>query len=145
MTTTLPGPLRVRSHVPLVGREPELAALRAGLPGAEATLSAVLLAGEPGSGKSRLVRELAVRAAEGGVRVIYGACDSEVAAPYGPFAQALGQLSEGGDGPLGGPSRARRRSARARPAAVPAIRTPNGCACTARRRPRSRAPPRAHR
>ena len=101
MTTTLPSPLRVRSHVPLVGREPELTALRAGLPGAEATLSAVLLAGEPGSGKSRLVRELAARAAEGGVRVIYGACDSEVAAPYGPFAQALGQLAAPAD-PLAG-------------------------------------------
>ena len=102
MTTTLPSPLRVRSQVALVGREPELATLMAALPDTETTLSAVLVGGEPGSGKSRLVRELAGRAARAGTRVIYGACDSEVAAPYGPFAQALDPLLTGPAGPAPG-------------------------------------------
>jgi predicted ATPase/DNA-binding CsgD family transcriptional regulator len=51
-----------------------------------------LLAGEPGSGKSRLVRELAQEAAADGVLVLYGACDAVVRTPYGPFVTALEQL-----------------------------------------------------
>ena len=43
----------------------------------------VLLGGEPGSGKSRLVREFAAEAAEDGTLVLYGACDAEVRTPYG--------------------------------------------------------------
>ncbi len=52
----------------------------------------MLLAGEPGSGKSRLVREFAVEAAAGGALVLYGACDALVRAPYGPFVDALDHL-----------------------------------------------------
>src|SRR5438067_5214770 len=53
----------------------------------------VLLAGEPGSGKSRLVRELASEAASDGVLVLYGACDAVVRTPYGPFVEALDHLA----------------------------------------------------
>ena len=53
---------------------------------------AALVAGEPGSGKSRLVRELAGQVAGEGALVLYGACDAVVPAPYGPFAEALGYL-----------------------------------------------------
>jgi DNA-binding CsgD family transcriptional regulator/tetratricopeptide (TPR) repeat protein len=49
----------------------------------------VLLGGEPGSGKSRLVREFAAEAARSGALVLYGACDAVVHTPYGPFSQAL--------------------------------------------------------
>ena len=49
----------------------------------------VLLGGEPGSGKSRLVREFAGEAARDGALVLYGACDAVVRTPYGAFAQAL--------------------------------------------------------
>ncbi len=51
-----------------------------------------LLAGEPGSGKSRLVRELAQEAAADDVLVLYGACDAFVRTPYGPFVTALEHL-----------------------------------------------------
>ena len=53
----------------------------------------VLLGGEPGSGKSRLVREFAAEAADDGALVLYGACDAEVRTPYGPFVEALDQLA----------------------------------------------------
>ena len=53
----------------------------------------VLLGGEPGSGKSRLVREFAAEAAEAGALVLYGACDAVVHTPYGPFSQALERLA----------------------------------------------------
>ena len=49
----------------------------------------VLLSGEPGSGKSRLVREFAAEAAGSGALVLYGACDAVVRTPYGPFVEAL--------------------------------------------------------
>ncbi len=52
----------------------------------------VLLGGEPGSGKSRLVREFAAEAAGDGALVLYGACDSEVRTPFGPIVEALDQL-----------------------------------------------------
>jgi len=51
-----------------------------------------LVAGEAGSGKSRLVREFAQEAAAGGALVLYGACDAVVRTPYGPFAEALDLL-----------------------------------------------------
>ena len=53
----------------------------------------VLLGGEPGSGKSRLVREFATEASEDGALVLYGACDAQVRTPYEPFVEALGQLT----------------------------------------------------
>ena len=53
----------------------------------------VLLGGESGSGKSRLVREFAQHAVQDGALVLYGACDAVVGTPYGPFAQALEQLA----------------------------------------------------
>ena len=52
----------------------------------------VLLAGEPGPGKSRLVREFAAEAAAEGALVLYGACDAVVRTPYGPFVEALDRL-----------------------------------------------------
>ncbi|MGH2881836.1 MAG: ATP-binding protein, partial [Solirubrobacteraceae bacterium] len=54
--------------------------------------SVVLLGGEPGSGKSRLVREFARESARDGAIVLYGASDAVVRRPYGPFAQALEHL-----------------------------------------------------
>jgi DNA-binding CsgD family transcriptional regulator len=63
------------------------------MPGAGSETGRVaLLAGEPGSGKSRLVRELAQEAAADDVLVLYGACDAFVSTPYGPFLTALEHL-----------------------------------------------------
>jgi class 3 adenylate cyclase len=53
---------------------------------------AVLVAGEPGVGKTRLVHELAVRAQEGGATILYGRCDEELGLAYQPFVEALAYL-----------------------------------------------------
>jgi predicted ATPase len=89
----LPGPLRLTSSFPFVGRSAELERLRTLMPSAEGEGSRmVLLGGEPGSGKSRLVREFAADAAADGALVLYGDCDAQVRTPYGPFVEALDQL-----------------------------------------------------
>jgi DNA-binding CsgD family transcriptional regulator/tetratricopeptide (TPR) repeat protein len=90
----LPGPLRASPSFPFVGRSRELATLRTLLPHAPGeSLRAALLGGEPGCGKSRLVRELAHEVAGEGALVLYGACDAVVRAPYQAFADALDQLA----------------------------------------------------
>ncbi len=107
----LPGPLRLGSSSPFVGRARELAALRTLVPLLEGEGRRIaLVGGEAGSGKSRLVRELANATAADGVMVLYGACDSVVRTPYRPFVEALDQLVRGTDaetlreqlGPSGG-------------------------------------------
>ncbi len=96
----LPGPLRLTPPFPFAGRSRELAALRALLPRGEGEgLRFVLIGGEAGSGKSRLVREFAREAALGGALVLYGACDSVVRRPYRPFVEALEQLVRAIDAP----------------------------------------------
>jgi predicted ATPase len=93
-THVLPGSLRLTSALPFVGRDGELARLRALMPLAEGEGRRVaLLAGEPGSGKSRLVREFAAAAAEDGALVLYGAADAVVRMAYGPFVAALDRLT----------------------------------------------------
>ncbi len=91
-TPPLPGPLRLPPSFPFVGRTRELATLRALVPLTPGEgRRAAFVAGEPGSGKSRLVRELACStAAEEDVTVLYGSCDAVVRTPYGPFVSALG-------------------------------------------------------
>src|SRR3954470_237385 len=92
----LPGPLLFTSTFPFVGRSAELEGLRTLMPTGEGEGSrVVMLGGEPGSGKSRLVREFAADAAGHGVLVLYGACNAEVHTPYGPFVEALDQLARG--------------------------------------------------
>src|SRR3954447_23110960 len=90
----LPGPLRLTSTFPFVGRTAELETLRTLMPRAAGEgRRIVLLGGEPGSGKSRLVREFAAEAASDGALVLYGACDAVVRTPYGAFVEALHQLA----------------------------------------------------
>lgn len=89
----LPGALRFSPTFAFAGRARELATLRALLPrSAGEGRRAAFVAGEPGSGKSRLVRELARDVAEEGGIVLYGDCDAVVGFPYGPFAAALEHL-----------------------------------------------------
>jgi DNA-binding CsgD family transcriptional regulator/tetratricopeptide (TPR) repeat protein len=108
---SLPGPLRLAPPFPFVGRVREFGALQALVPRAEGDGGrAALLAGEPGSGKSRLVRELARKASTAGAAVLYGGCDPAVRTPYRPFVEALDHLVRGMEvdelrlalGPFGG-------------------------------------------
>ena len=90
----LPGSLSATSTFPFVGRSAELETLRALMPRSDGGgRRVVLLGGEPGSGKSRLVREFAAEAARDGALVLYGACDAVVRTPYGPFVEALDHLA----------------------------------------------------
>ena len=76
------------SRVPFVGRVPELAALERHLTGEGPPL--LLLAGEPGIGKTRLLRETAGRARDGGWRVLEGGCQRRGGQePYAPVLDAL--------------------------------------------------------
>ena len=78
---------------PFVGRERELAALVERL--AEAARGeggVVFISGEPGIGKSRLLREIASRARAGGWLVLSGrAYDIDGMPPYLPFVEILGE------------------------------------------------------
>jgi DNA-binding CsgD family transcriptional regulator len=90
--------LRLAPSFPFVGRSRELAMLRPLMPRAPGEGRRIaLVSGEPGAGKSRLVRELAHEAAARGTLVLYGACDAVVRTPYKPFVEALDQLVRASD------------------------------------------------
>ena len=58
----------------------------------------VLLAGEPGIGKTRLAGELAAVVHAEGAAVLAGRCDEDLGVPYQPFVEALRHyVSAGGD------------------------------------------------
>lgn len=82
-----------RSRPPLVGRSREIAFLTERLlAAASGEGGVVLIRGEPGIGKSRLLAELAVGARSAGWLALHGhAYETEGIPPYLPFAEALGQ------------------------------------------------------
>ena len=85
---------RISSPV-FVGRAEQLEALDAALAAARAgAASTVLVSGEAGIGKTRLLEEFAARASAGGARVLIGNCielgDGEL--PHAPLAAILRQL-----------------------------------------------------
>ncbi|HEY5173635.1 MAG TPA: adenylate/guanylate cyclase domain-containing protein, partial [Acidimicrobiia bacterium] len=55
----------------------------------EGARQAVLVSGEPGIGKTRLVSELVRYAHQHGTTVLWGRCDEELSVPFEPFAEAL--------------------------------------------------------
>jgi predicted ATPase len=58
----------------------------------------VLLAGDAGVGKTRLANELAERAMRLGMTVVLGGCsEAELALPYLPFLEAVGNHLAGSD------------------------------------------------
>ncbi len=87
-------PLDAAAFFPLVGREPELAFLgetwQAALAG---QCSLLLISGEAGVGKTRLVQEFADQQCWKNVRVLQGRCyEFERLLPYQPVAEALQTL-----------------------------------------------------
>jgi DNA-binding SARP family transcriptional activator/tetratricopeptide (TPR) repeat protein len=86
----LPVALAPADGVHFVGREAELEALKQAWQIAKrGSRRIVLVAGEPGIGKTSLVGELAAEAhAEGGI-VLYGRCDEDVGFAFQPFVEAL--------------------------------------------------------
>ena len=52
----------------------------------------LLIAGEPGIGKTRFVAELCNRFVEAGAAVVVGRCDEDIAAPHRPWTEALDPL-----------------------------------------------------
>ena len=57
------------------------------------TKACVLIAGEPGMGKTRLASEFAQRAHGDGALVLFGRCDEELGISYQPFVEALAHHS----------------------------------------------------
>src|SRR6266702_1213295 len=87
---------RLGSGIPLVARATEMARLRASLSRAEAgAASAVLVSGDAGVGKSRLLEELGRAAETRGGLVLSGRCldVGETGLPYLPFVEILVQLN----------------------------------------------------
>ncbi|WP_367136942.1 AAA family ATPase [Saccharothrix sp. HUAS TT1] len=93
----MPGVARLGSGIPLVARGREMTRLRAALDeAAHGQAGAVLLAGDAGVGKTRLVDELAASA--GDALVLTGRCleVGETGLPYLPFTEALDQVRRAG-------------------------------------------------
>lgn len=80
-------PPREQASVSVVGRERERGEIRRQLGGMGPGV--LLLGGEPGIGKTRLLEEAAELAARSGWRVIHGACQQRAGDPYAPLAEAI--------------------------------------------------------
>lgn len=88
-------PVRRSASVPLVGREDQVATFRRALErAADGRPGMLLVGGDAGVGKTRLVTDLARTAEAAGARVVVAHCVDlgEVGIPYLPFAEALGVL-----------------------------------------------------
>ena len=95
MPAPAPPPALTRAYdTEFVGRAAELARLRASWADVELHRSRriVLIAGEPGVGKTRLAHRFARRALDAGEPVLLGRCWEEPLAPFEPFADALRQV-----------------------------------------------------
>jgi DNA-binding CsgD family transcriptional regulator len=94
-------PLSLPSAGPLVGRADDLDALAGtvGLAAGTPAATAVLLSGDAGVGKTRLLGELVVEAQQAGWRILRGNCLDlgESALPYLPFTEMFGRVA--GDDP----------------------------------------------
>ncbi|HEV8623086.1 MAG TPA: AAA family ATPase [Acidimicrobiia bacterium] len=79
------------AQIPFVGREAELRRLGERLTETKSARGGlIMVGGEPGIGKSRLVEEVAERAAREGIAPLWGRCfDTEGTPPYAAFAQLV--------------------------------------------------------
>jgi predicted ATPase len=84
----VPAQLRRVDTALFFGRSAELERLRRLREPAE-TVKVALIAGEAGSGKTRLAARFAVESADDGTAVLYGSCEEQALVPYEPFADAV--------------------------------------------------------
>ena len=84
-------PALVLSRTPFVGRDSELARIKGKLADARTGRGGlVMLVGEPGIGKSRMIEEFTEHARSDGAAVLFGACfEGEWVPPFAPFAEAI--------------------------------------------------------
>ena len=93
----LPPLLEANAIAGYVGRRDVIDSLRATWQAVSAGAPrAVLLAGEPGIGKTRTAAEVARLAQAGGATVLYGRCDEDLGVPYQPFVEALDHFTAHG-------------------------------------------------
>lgn len=85
----VPAELAAAARGPLVGRQAEMEQLEGWWQAPEGE-RVMLLAGDPGIGKTRLLAETAVRAFASGAIVLAGRAPEETLVPYQPFLEALG-------------------------------------------------------
>lgn len=89
-TIPLPQPLVPTETLPLIGREVELDVLTSAYKeAASGRPQIVVVAGEPGVGKTRLAAEAARLAHDAGATVLFGRCDEDLAVPYQPFVEGF--------------------------------------------------------
>lgn len=89
----LPLPLvELAGRGPFVGRDREVARLHEAFVASQEQRRLVLVAGEAGIGKSRLVAEVSARLHNEGAAVLFGRCDEEALAPCQPFVEAVDPL-----------------------------------------------------
>src|SRR5262249_33759171 len=88
---TLPPHLRRAHESEFVGRSAELERLQASWAGVQMHRERriVLVAGEPGVGKTRLAHQFGGAALSGNATVLLGRCSEEPLAPFEPYAEAL--------------------------------------------------------
>jgi class 3 adenylate cyclase len=90
----LPTPLRTTPDTPFVGRTAELAELdRAWTMARAGQRQLVLVAAEPGAGKTRLAAEFARRIHASGGTVLFGEAEEDMGLPYQPVVEALDHLT----------------------------------------------------
>jgi DNA-binding SARP family transcriptional activator/tetratricopeptide (TPR) repeat protein len=88
-----PAGLRRTHETAFVGRHAELERMRASWAGVQMHRDRriVLVAGEPGVGKTRLAHEFGAAALAANATVLLGRCSEEPIAPFAPFTEALAQ------------------------------------------------------
>jgi predicted ATPase/class 3 adenylate cyclase len=83
-------PLALLARTPFVGRKEEMASLEQALAAARGGRGGVvMLAGEPGIGKTRLAEEFCDHARNGATVVRGGCYEGDIGAPYRPWVEAL--------------------------------------------------------
>ncbi len=86
----LPARFEATAQLPLVGRRAELEVFDALWPDVDAgRRQLVLVGGEPGAGKTRLVAEVARALHADNVTVLVGTCSADAGVPYQPFTEML--------------------------------------------------------